>query len=335
MFLNSWSLGLTLAGLIILILGLLACRTAVRILRHWDPSTDTNLQIRLENEIWLVSTLVEYGLGFQILTLVLFVLAADTFCQVIVGAMCATGALLANSFGMPALLVKIAGVFLYGFWIVLHKLDISSETYPLVKAKYIYLLLILPLIFADFSLQTLYIAYLSPDIITSCCAVVFGSSAETGRNLLEGFSQNILLYSYYGSIIALTGMGWILLKRWHLFIAAVFSIGWLWFLGLATVAIISVFSSYIYAMPYHHCPFCILKPEYHYIGFALYFTLIPAAFFGLTTVLVEPLKSKNDLAAAVRIYQRTAITISLVLLFLLAVTSSYHYLIYKISGGEL
>ena len=67
MFLNSWSLGLTLAGLIILILGLLACRTAVRILRHWDPSTDTNLQIKLENEIWLVSTLVEYGLGFQIL----------------------------------------------------------------------------------------------------------------------------------------------------------------------------------------------------------------------------------------------------------------------------
>jgi len=335
MFLNSWSLGLSLAGLIVLILGLFACRTAVRVLRHWDPSSDTNLQINLENEIWLASTLVQYGLGFQILTLVLFVLAADTFCQVIVGAMCATGALLANNFGMPALLVKISGVFLYGFWIVLHKLDISSETYPLVKIKYIYLLLILPLLLADLSLQTLYIAYLSPDIITSCCAVVFGSSTETGRNLLEGFSQNILLYCYYGSIIVLTGIGCILLKRWHLFIAAAFSAGWLWFLGLATVAIISVFSSYIYAMPYHHCPFCILKPQYHYIGFALYFTLIPAAFFGLTTVLVEPLKRKNDLAAAVMRYQRTAIVISLLLLFLLVLTSSYHYLIYKISGGEL
>ena len=278
MFLNSWSLGLTLAGLIVLVLGIFACRTAVRVLRHWDPSSDSNLQIKLENEIWLASTLVEYGLGFQILTLVLFVLAADTFCQVIVGAMCATGALLANNFGMPALLVKITGVFLYGFWIVLHKLDISSETYPLVKIKYIYLLLILPLLFADITLQTLYIAYLSPDIITSCCAVVFGSSAETGRNLLEGFSQNTLLVFYYGSIIVLTGMGWILLKRWLLPLAALFSAGWLWFLGLATVAIITVFSSYIYAMPYHHCPFCILKPEYHYIGFALYFTLDPRCF---------------------------------------------------------
>jgi len=334
MFLNSWSLGLTLAGLIVLALGIFAGRTAIRVLRYWNPASDSNLQIRLENEIWLASTLVEYGLGFQIITLILFVLAADTFCQVIVGAMCATGALLANSFGMPALLVKIIGVFLYSFWIVLHKLDISAETYPLVTIKYIYLLLILPLLFADITLQTLYIAFLSPDIITSCCAVVFSSSTATGRNLLESFPQNILLVLYYSSIIALITMGYLLLKRWLLPLAAAFSAGWLFFLWLATVAIITVFSSYIYAMPYHNCPFCILKPEYHYIGFALYFTLIPASFFGLSTVLVEPFKNKADLAAPVTKYQRIAIKISLILLLLLAAISSYHYLLYTISGGE-
>ncbi len=109
---------------------------------------------------------------------------------------------------------------------------------------------------------------------------------------------------------------------------------WSWFSGLATVAIITVFSSYIYAMPYHHCPFCILKPEYHYIGFALYFTLIPASFFGLSTALVEPFKSRSDLAGPVKKYQRTAIIISLLLLLILAAISSYHFLLYKISGGE-
>ncbi len=334
MFLNSWSLGLTLAGLIILFLGVFACRTAVRVLRYWDPHSDSNLQIKLENEIWLASTLVEYGLGFQILTVVLFVLAADTFCQVIVGAMCATGALLANDFGMPALLVKIAGVFIYGFWIVLHKLDVSSETYPLVRIKYIYLLLMLPLLVADITLQTLYISYLSPDIITSCCAVVFGTSQKTGRNLLEGFSQTTLVSLYYGSVVALTGMGLVLLKRWLLPLAVLFSAGWVWFLGMATVAIIIVFSSYIYAMPYHHCPFCILKPEYHYIGFALYFTLIPASFFGITAILVGLFKNKDGLAGVVRKYQRAAVKISLLLLLLLTLISSYHYLLYRISGGE-
>lgn len=334
MFLNSWSLGLTLAAAIILILTVFASRTAVRVLRHWNPQSDSSLQIKLENEIWLASTLVEYGLGFQILTLVLFVLAADTFCQVIVGAMCATGALLANSYGIPALLVKILGVFFYGFWIVLHKLDISSESYPLVRIKYIYLLFILPLLVADIILQTAYISNLSPDIITSCCAVVFASSANTGPNLLESFSQSLLLLLYYGTIVVLTVLGFLVLKGWRKLLGALYSFGWIWFLGLATIAIITVFSSYIYAMPYHNCPFCILKPEYHYIGFLLYFTLIPAAFFGITVIIVEPYKKRDNLKAAVLKYQHLGIKLSLFLLLVFLLVSSYHFLLYKITGGE-
>ena len=334
MFLNSWSLGLTIAGLIILALGIYAGRTAIRVLRFWNPASDSTLQIRLENEIWLASTLVQYGLGFQIITLVLFVLAADTFCQVIVGAMCATGSLLANDYGIPALLTKIAGVFLYGFWIVIHKLDIRSETYPLVRIKYIYLLLILPLLFVDIALQSLYIGLLSPDIITSCCAVVFSTTADKGGNLLASLDQDLLVVLYYGSMAGLAVMGGFLLKRWFVPLAALFSAGWLWFLGLAAVAITTVFSSYIYAMPYHHCPFCILKPEYHYIGFVIYFSLIPAAFFGLATLLVEPFKKRADLAGTVGKFQRLAVGISLALLLVLAAASSYHYLLYRISGGE-
>jgi hypothetical protein len=130
------------------------------------------------------------------------------------------------------------------------------------------------------------------------------------------------------------GMGIVLLRRWLLPLAALFSAGWIWFLGLTTVAIITVFSSYIYAMPYHHCPFCILKPEYHYIGFAIYFTLIPASFFGLTTALVEPFKKRAELTGAVRKYQQLAIQISLFLLVLLTLINSYHFLLYKITGGE-
>ena len=155
MFFNTWSLALNICSAVVLFLVIFASRTAYRVLRYWNPDRDDNRQIRLENEIWLTSTLVQYTLVFQIFSLILFVLAADNFCDIIVGAMCATGSLLANPFGVPALLVKLAGVFLYGFWIVLHKLDISSESYPLVKIKYIYLLLILPLLFADITLQTL------------------------------------------------------------------------------------------------------------------------------------------------------------------------------------
>jgi len=334
MFLNSWSLALTLSSLIVLCLGILACRTALRVLWHWDPASDSNRQIRLENETWLASTLVEYGLGFQIITLILFVLAADHFCKVIVGAMCATGALLANSWGTPTLLVKIAGVFLYGFWIVMHKLDISSENYPLVRAKYRYLLILAPLLVIDNLLQFLYLANLSPDIITSCCAVVFGSAGPETRNLLTGFNRPVLLTLFYTTIHCLTASSVLLLRRWHGLLALVHAALWFFFFGAAMAAITTIFSSYIYAMPFHHCPFCILKPEYHYIGFAIYGSLIVATFFGVAAAATGPWRKNSDIAAATGRFQKLAVKISLVLLVLFSLLVSYHYLLYTFIGGE-
>jgi len=335
MFLNPWSLALSLCSLVVLILGAVAGRTAVRVLRFWEPGSDSNRQIRLENEIWLSSTLVAYGLGFQIITLILFVLAADQFCQVIVGAMCATGALLANPYGMPALLVKLFGVFFYGFWILLHQLDIRSEQYPLVRIKYLALLLLLPLLLLDVTLQTLYIAGIKPDIITSCCAVVFGESAgDHGGNLVTGLSQQGLLVAFLASIAGLVLLGLSLLRRWRPWTAWFYAAGWLWFFGLSLVVITSLISSYVYAMPYHKCPFCLLKPEYHYFGFALYGALIPAAFFGVSAPLAGLLRGKAGLVGVVDRYQRLAVKLSLVLLVIFSGLSFYHYLKYLISGGE-
>ncbi len=334
MFLNSWSLALTLTSIAAIVLGAIACRTAIRVLRHWNPASDSELQIRLEGEIWLSSTLVAYGLGFQIVSLVLFVLAADEFCKVIVGAMCATGALLANGFGLPALLVKLAGVFFYGFWIVLHQLDIRSESYPLVRVKYGYLLLLYPLMVADFTLQTLYIAGLKPDIITSCCAVVFAAATGGGPNLLDIGSEGLQLLLYYLTMVLLVALGGALLWRRNRWLQALYAVGWLWFFGLALVVITMVISSYIYAMPYHHCPFCILKPEYHFIGFGIYTTLIVGTFLGISAAVVEPCKKRAGLGAVVEHYQRRAVQISLGLLLLFAVLTSYHYLKYMLLGGE-
>ena len=334
MFLNPWSLALTLCTLVVLVLGAVAAKTAIRVLRFWNPGSDSNRQIRLENEIWLSSTLVAYGLGLQIMTLILFVLAADQFCHVIVGAMCATGALLANPFGMPALLVKLVGVFFYAFWILLHQLDIRSEHYPLVRIKYLALLLLLPLLVLDATLQTLFIAGIKPDIITSCCAVVFSDSTTTNNNLLIGFSQQGLLTAFIGSIFALVVLGWSLLRRRQAWLAALYTVGWLWFFGLSLVVITNVISSYVYVMPYHKCPFCILKPEYHYFGFALYGALISATFFGASAAIAGLVRNKPGLSGVVDRYQRLAVKLSLILLVLFSILSFYHYLKYLIGGGE-
>ncbi len=334
MFLDSWSIALVICGLVVFFMMGFAARSAVRVLLYWDPDSDSGRQIKLENEIWLTSTLVECALGVQILSLTVFVLAADHFSGAIVGAMCATGSLLANDFGVPALTVKIGGVFLYGFWIVLHQLDIRSERYPLVRLKYIYLLTLLPLLVLDLSLGMMYIAGLEPDIITSCCAVVFGEAVGGGTNLFAGFSHFLSLLLLYGSTALLFILGGLLLAWRRIGLVVVFGGVWLWFFLLALVVITTLFSSYVYAMPFHKCPFCILKPEYYYIGFAIYGLLFTGAHLGMSVAVTEPLRQVVGLEEVTERFQRRATLWSLVLLALFTAVSSWHYLRYLLLGGQ-
>lgn len=338
MLLNTWSLALSLSSLLVVFLLLVAVVSAVRVLRYWNPASDDARQIGLESEIWLSSTLVAYALGIQLISLVLLVLAADEFAAVLTGAMCATGTLLANDFGVAALLVKMIGVFFYGFWLVLHRLDTRCETYPLVKIKCWYLLAILPLLAADLALQLLYLLKIEPDVIVSCCAVVFSPEAG-GSQFLADWAGDRLLPWFYGGMALLLPTGVLAAGKFRR-LAVVYALGWVLFLPLALLAIITVISSYIYAMPFHNCPFCILKPEYGYIGFAIYGTLLPAAFFAFSAPLVGIFASRfsaagTDAAAIIPRYQRLAVRVSLVLLLLFAFFSSFHYLRYLIMGGEV
>ncbi|MDH3329223.1 MAG: hypothetical protein OEM01_08325 [Desulfobulbaceae bacterium] len=301
---------------------------------YWDPASDSNRQIKLENEIWLTSTLVEYALAVQILSLVIFVLAADHFSNSITGAMCATGSFLANSFGVPALLVKIGGVFFYGFWIVLHQLDIRSEQYPLVRVKYICLLFLLPLLIIDIALVLTYIGGLQPDIITSCCGVVFGDSTGGRTNLLSGFSHNVSISLFYGTTLVLIIVGISLVVRWRPWLVFFFSGCWFWYFLLALMVVTTEFTPYMYAMPFHKCPFCILKPEYYYIGFFIYSSLFVGTFFGMNALIVYPLRNMNGLNEVVLRFQKSAVIVSLVMVSVFTALASYHYLKYLIIGGE-
>jgi hypothetical protein len=339
MFLNIWSLALTFCGAIAMFLIVVAARTGWRVLHHWDPASDDALQISLESETWLASTLVEYGLALQILSLLLFILAADQFSQVIAGAMCATGSLMADPFGMPTLYVKLAGVFLYGFWLLIHQLDIRVETYPLVRIKFVYLLFLLPFLLADVTLQTLYIAGLKPDIITSCCSVVFAEAGPDSGNLMGIPPRGIMLSAYYGAILGLAVVGFLLLKgggakRFRSLFISIYTLGWAGFFFLALAVITSIISCYIYAMPNHRCPFCIIKPEYHYIGLGIYAALIGGTFFGASSGVAALIGHHPDLTGQAAGYQRTAIKISLALLAIFTVLTSYHYLRYLLTGGE-
>lgn len=341
MLLNSWSIALTITSIAVLFVTLVASHTAVRVIRYWNRDSDSNRQINLENETWLTSTLMEYGLGFQILSLLLLVMAADSFSAMLAGAMCATGSFLANDYGVPGLTVKLISVFFYGFWIVLHRLDISSYRYPLVRIKYYYLLCLCPLLLADISFQSLYLFKLEPDIITSCCGVIFQEPSLGGLNLSAQMASQIATLTFFFSGIAILVLSCFLIKKGlhakknvRSILYAVLALSHLFFFPFGLWIITNFVSPYVYSMPHHRCPFCLLHSEYFFVGYPLFVFLGLGVFLGLSSSIAELVSQKIELSEATSRFQPLAMRMSVVLLILFLFLCTLFPTIYYLKGGE-
>ena len=342
MILNAWAIALLVAAAAAFFLLGGAIRTAIRVLRFWAPELDTAAQIALENETWLAALLVRYGMVVQLVSLLLLVLAADSFSHILVGAMCATGAFVANGYGMPALLVKLFGVFFYGFWLVLHGLDIRSESLPLTRIKFAYLLFLVPLLVVDIGLLVLYLLNLTPDIITSCCGVVFAAGREGLGNLLPLLPPLPGLLLFYGLAGLLLCLAFFLLRRSRteqqqgvdLLANGIFGIACLCFFILSLMVITAVISPYIYAMPNHRCPFDVLRGEYNGVGYPMYLCLMVVTFVGMSSGATGFLQKLPGLAEPVRSFRRTCLRLFLLLLPVFLVFVSWFPARYLLQGGE-
>jgi hypothetical protein len=342
MILNSWAIALLVSAAAAFFLLGGAIRTAIRVLLFWAPEKDTARQIALESETWLAALLVRYGMVLQVASLLLLVLAADGFSHILVGAMCATGAFVANGYGMPVLLVKLFGVFFYGFWLILHRLDIHSEYLPLTRIKFAYLLLLGPLLGADITLLVLYLLNLRPDIITSCCGVVFAAGGSDGANLLGVLPTLQVMLLFYGLAGLLFALAVFLLRRNRVVLdhggqpLANFFLGTacLFFFILSLVVITAVISPSIYALPSHRCPFCILQGEYHGIGYPIYFCLMLATFVGMSSAATSFMQKLPGLAEPVYLFRQTCLRLFLLSLMAFLVIVSWFPAVYLLQGGE-
>ncbi len=342
MLINSWAIALLVAAAAaIFVLGG-ATRTAVRVLRHWDPGSDTASQIALENETCLAALFIRFALLLQLFSLLLLVLAADSFSHILAGAMCATGAFVANGYGMPALAVKLFGVFFYGFWLVLHHLDLRSEFLPLTRLKFGYLLLLGPLLVADTTLVVLYLAGLSPDIITSCCGVVFATAEGDGRNLVGPLPATVVMPLFYGLAGLLFFVAFTLKKHTERagpagdppLLGITFAGACLGFFMLALVVITAVISPYVYALPSHRCPFDILQKEYYGVGYPIYLSLIALTFAGISGGGTAFARNRPGLGEPVRRFRTTCLRLFLLLLPIFLILVSWYPARYLLMGGE-
>ncbi len=286
-----------------------------RIVRHWDLASGSELQLGLERRTHLVSTLLGYVLVFGLASLFLFVFTADSLAPLFTGAMCAAGSLQASRFGYPALLLQIAGFALAALWLVVNRADSLGYDYPLVRLKYRFLLALVPLLLLEMSLRVAYFLDLRPEVITSCCGSLFGSE---GR----GFGSDLAALSP-----RLAGGAFVVLLAVAVAAGLLFRLAGRggWVLGLASASLLPVglaatvswLSPYVYELPTHHCPFCLLQREYHWVGYPLYGALLGGSLTGAGVGVLMPFRSIPSLAVALPAYQRRLAGWAVVLLSIL------------------
>lgn len=297
MLLSPAILALIGVSAVVTALLLLASVFAVRVLRHWDIRSGSELQLRLERSTYLISTLVTFAIAAEVVALLLFVYNAEGMHTQFVGAMCATGVLNVNGWGWPALLLKIAVFFAGSVWLLLNRLDNQGYDYPLIRLKYGLLLVLLPLVATAAVVQLQYFLNLNPDVITSCCGSLFSLDAQgVAAEVSSVTPRNAMLALYSsGALVLASGAVYLWRRRLATLFAASAAVAF----PVAIIAIVSCIALYVYEHPHHHCPFCILKSGHDYIGYWLYIPLFTATALAIGVGALAPWRNIASLRAAV------------------------------------
>jgi hypothetical protein len=244
---------------------------AVRIALYFDPGQDTPLQYRLLKLSYLVSTILFFVLILKIGLFFYLIYTLDKLAEIIPGAMCAAGVVTANRYGVWLLLFELAGIYLFGFWALFHLRESRKKGWEDTRKKFIFFLPLFGLALAQYILAWLYFGALDLGKIVSCCGVLFNPVSSS---------------SIFGSLLQIPPKA-VAAAFYALFFAALFLRGWAFRLvhalmvPVAILAIILFFSPYIYELPTHRCPFCLLQGGYHYIGYLIYISLFLGTFWGM------------------------------------------------------
>ena len=314
-------LALYLSSLLISFMVSYSAYYGIQILRKWDIQSGSEGQLILERKTYLISTLLTYVFGFELLSLFLFIFTVDHLHTFFVGAMCAAGTLYVNGFGYPTLILKIINFLLAGLWLILNYADNRGYDYPLIRTKYLLLLNLAPLILIEMALQANYFLRLKPNIITSCCGSLFSvgePGLTSGMVALPSIPMKIAFYLAMALTIA-SGLYYYRKGKGAYLFSSFSAIT----LVVSLASILSFISLYFYELPTHHCPFCILQKEYRYIGYPLYVALFGGTISGMGVGILMPFRNRKSLSEVLPSVQRRLAVASLILFILFTAIVTY------------
>ncbi len=279
LLLNPQVLVYLLSESLLWVLLAIAAGVSVHILLRWDFESYSEEQYALERRAYLVMTILVAVFALKFLLLPYFVFILDRLSDQVPGAMCAAGVISANSLGLPLLFLKLLILFFLILWLTLNHYDLEAKRYPWFRLKSALFLLIFLLVSAELWLDWSYFLRIDIHKAVSCCSALFGQ-LEGANPLPFGLDiPKLLLLFYLTYVVAafsiLARQDWLRIASLGLFVF------------VAYYAVVYFFGTYVYELPTHKCPFCMLQKEYYYIGYLIWGSLFGGVFLGLTDALLH------------------------------------------------
>ena len=290
----------------------------VGVLREWNFERFTSKQFMLENRSYLVMTIIFFAMLLKVLLLPYFVYAIDRLSDLVPGAMCGAGVIKANAYGNPLLVLKIVILFLSGLWLSINNIDLKAKNYPYLKLKSWFFILIFLLLSGEFLLDILYFTHIETTNPVSCCSVIFGQiGGANGLPLGLDIPKLLTLFYLLFALIVLAILS---------DLALVSIIAGILFIVIGYYAVVYFFGTYIYELPTHKCPFCMLQDHYYYVGYFVWGSLLLGTFYTLDNAVMRLLFKHPS---------RKLKRISLLFLNLFVLLCSAYVGIYYLKNGVL
>jgi hypothetical protein len=260
-------LGLLIVDAVVLALLVVALPTAVRVHLRWSFPAADRAQLARERRAELAAAIVGFALLVKVPAAALYLYAVDGLAERIVGAMCGVGVLGNGRDAGVALGLRVLVLFLLVAWRRADRLDRACPDLPYTRPKFTLLLVIFVAVALEGAFTLSFFGSLQLERIASCCGSVFGAAGGGATALLAGVPQPALAAAAAAVFAALLLAARGRRGAWFGALSVLFAL-----LGAALV--VGLTSPYVFALPTHRCPFCLLHAEYAGVGWLLFGLLL-------------------------------------------------------------
>jgi len=273
-------LAILILNSLFLIFSMVAFVLSIRIFLKWDMNATTRVQYSLEKQSYLSATIIKYIFAIKLPLFLFFIFTLDKISTLLTGAMCGAGVVDATDYGSYLLILKLINLYLFGFWLTLHYLDINSPNLPYTRLKFEFFMVLFFFLLTEIVLEVVMFSSIDVDKMVSCCGTLYSSSSTSVMAGIFSINTTVLLTLFYGNFLLMA----LFFKMRYFYL---FSLANLSFIVVALISLIQFFGTYIYALPTHHCPFCFLQSDYYYVGYLLYGLLFLGTFYGMRAGVIQ------------------------------------------------